>query len=534
MLAAFLLLALLAEYLQGAAKAEISSLGDPAGPGNDTEAAWSPDGRTIAFQSDRDGSLDLFLLDVNSGQVRPLVHGPGHACFPAWSPDGKWIVYSYAHFTNTAFEGLKNGYNLFVVPVAGGTPRRLTEGLHRDYCPTFSKDGKKIYYSSNQGVEYRRNQVHLYEIPFVGGKPRAILSNDGRGVAHVQPTLSPDSRMVAFGMLHDFRGTWSVGLARFEQLDDIVSLSNSPEAFYGPRWHPTKPLLACSGYQDGDPGWGVYLIDAKTGAKHRVATASGNSRSPAWSPDGSNLVFENNITGNYKLYCMQTPKLDKSVQAVCQESVLDGAVLHYSFQKQAENTVRDNSNFKNHGRIYGKADWKNGGICFRGDNSHIAVQKPRGFDFGSGPFSVRATVKLPEYGENCYICVGADPRSRLGWQLFVDQSGYARFNSRTADGTYCGVNSNARMPKGRVVELVGVRDANGRLSLYVDGVLQYRPRDGAFFSYGRPNEVRIGRQISGKGRFTGTIYDVTVYRRPFRDGETSAALLQRFWGNDGL
>lgn len=65
-----------------------------AGPGNDTEAAWSPDGQRIVFQSDRNGTLDLYVLDLATKALTPLVVGPGQAAFPAWSPDGKWIVYS--------------------------------------------------------------------------------------------------------------------------------------------------------------------------------------------------------------------------------------------------------------------------------------------------------------------------------------------------------------------------------------------------------------------------------------------------------
>ncbi|MBN2294731.1 MAG: PD40 domain-containing protein [Pirellulales bacterium] len=501
------------------------------GPGDDSEAAWSPDGRLIAFQSDRDGTLDLLLYDVKTGHVKPLVHGPGHACFPAWSPDGKWIVYSYAHFTKTAFEGIKNGYNLFVVPCQGGTPRRLTEGLHRDYCPAFSADGKTIYYSSNRGVKRRENQVNLCAIPFEGGESKVIRVNKGRGVASVQPTLSTDSLMVAFGQVSGFRGNWAIHLARLNRPDYGIALSGHNEVFYGPRWSPKGNLLACTGYRDGDDGWCVYLIDAKTGCKQRVPTGPGNSRSPAWSQDGRELVFENNRSGSYKLYRVRVPEFTtKPAQTLASvESVPAGAVMHYCFEKKSGKVIKDLSPLGNDGGVHGAVVWKNGAVSFTGEDIYIAVPRPKGFDFGTGPFSVQATVNLPEYGDKCYICVGADPRHRLGWQLMVDKSGYVRFNSRTPDGTYCGAISNTRIPKGCMVELIAMRDEAGRVSLYVDGILQQRCGDGALFSYQQPDEVRIGRQISGAGGFFGSIYSVTVYRRLICPVEAHAVLLQRFW-----
>lgn len=82
------------------------------GPGNDTEAAWSPDGQRTVFQSDRNGTLGLHILNLTTKMVTPLDVGPGRAEFPAWSPDGKWIVYSYASFAKTALEGQDDGYNL--------------------------------------------------------------------------------------------------------------------------------------------------------------------------------------------------------------------------------------------------------------------------------------------------------------------------------------------------------------------------------------------------------------------------------------
>ncbi len=192
-----------------------ASAGEPValttGPGNDTEAAWSPDARRIVFQSDRSGTLDLYLLDLETREVKPLVAGPGHACFPAWSPDGRWIVYAYAHFTTTAFERKGDGYNLFVVSAEGGTPRRLTQGLHRDYAPTFTPDGKTIWFSSDRGRSKKDNAVGLYTIPMEGGEPVGVFCHEGQDRAAVQPTFSPDGRLLAFGLLSGFRDNWTIG-----------------------------------------------------------------------------------------------------------------------------------------------------------------------------------------------------------------------------------------------------------------------------------------------------------------------------------
>ena len=278
------------------------------GPGNDTEAAWSPDGQRIVFQSDRSGTLGLYVLELTAGQSRPLVDGPGEASFPAWSPDGKWVVYCYAHFTSTAFESQAgDGYNLFLVSAEGGKPRRLTEGLHRDYCPAFCPDGETIWFSSDRDRGKNDNAVGLHTVAPAGGEPVAVCRWPGKDRAMVEPCFSPDIRVVSFGRINGFRDNWTIHLARVDNPVDSFPLTDSQGSFYSPQWSPAGATLACTGFQAGDAGWNVYLIDARTGHRLRVDTGPGNSRSPAWSPDGRQLVFENNRSGRYKLYRLDVP-----------------------------------------------------------------------------------------------------------------------------------------------------------------------------------------------------------------------------------
>lgn len=509
-----------------------ASAGEPValttGPGNDTEAAWSPDARRIVFQSDRSGTLDLYLLDLETREVKPLVAGPGHACFPAWSPDGRWIVYAYAHFTTTAFERKGDGYNLFVVSAEGATPRRLTQGLHRDYAPTFTPDGKTIWFSSDRGRSKKDNAVGLYTIPVEGGEPVGVFCHEGQDRAAVQPTFSPDGRLLAFGLLSGFRDNWTVHLARADQPADRCPLTDAQGCFYGPRWSPTAARLACTGFAVGDAAWNVYLINPQTAGRLRVDTGPGNSRSPAWSPDGRQLVFENNRSGHYKLYCLEVPESSVSPPPKPPAIAAESQVLGVSFAQRPGIAVLDQSPQANAIQVAGKPVWSEGAMSFP-PGSYLTLPKAQGFDFGPGPFSVRAVVTVPKDCRFAMICMGEYPGNRLGWQLYVNDQRQVMFNSRTTELIYRGARSVDPLPTDRPVTLIGVRDAEGQVRLYVDGALQPTTTQDAFYAYGSPVQVRIGSQHDGSACYPGAVREVTVYRRALSSDEIRSDSLARFW-----
>ncbi len=99
--------------------------------------AWSPDGRRIAFDSERDGNSEIYVVNSDGGGLRRLTRNAGPDLAPAWSPDGRRI----------AFAGSRG---IHVMNADGSGQRNLMRKPTRDFAPTWSPDGRRIAFGSQR------------------------------------------------------------------------------------------------------------------------------------------------------------------------------------------------------------------------------------------------------------------------------------------------------------------------------------------------------------------------------------------------
>ncbi len=169
-------------------------------PVSSTELEWapeySPDGTRIAFESDRSGAQEIWIARSDGRDPVQITNFGRHCGSPQWSPDGKWIVFD-------AYMG-NGGWDIWTVGSAGGTPRRLTTGgvtsPGTSNVPTFSHDGKWVYYSSYKTF------VRVYRVPFAGGMAEQVTPDNRFG-----PALeSTDGKtLYYFRNAGHFRQLWS-------------------------------------------------------------------------------------------------------------------------------------------------------------------------------------------------------------------------------------------------------------------------------------------------------------------------------------
>ena len=285
--------------------------------------AFSPDGKRIAFQRLEGNVFKIGATGVDGGAIEWIEAGPGNAAYPEWTPSGG-LIYMAGHDTETAYEAWrgnsKNGYGLRLWE--NGKKCNLTSGRCRDYTPCVSRDGKKVYFVTTRGIESESSayskaaSTRIAELDLENEKwkmengecnsqlptpdcqlPTAdcqlrILMDapNGNNSGFVQPAISPDGTVLVWGHLENFFDTWRIYGTRIGKFDKREWCPVSPRDLtaIAPRWHPNGTIICFSGFRKGDPGWGVWVEDVKTGKVKRLATGE----NPCFSPDGQSIAYD--------------------------------------------------------------------------------------------------------------------------------------------------------------------------------------------------------------------------------------------------
>ena len=176
-------------------------------PALDAFPAWSPDGQTLAYASDRSGRFEIFLRDLVAGGDRVALTSDGqHNVQPAWSPDGTQIAY------HSSGRG-----GIWVLPRAGGIPRQISAFGSR---PAWSPDGTRIAFQSAPYTEPSNAAFEafgpssLWVVDAAGtGAPRRLTEGWRPEGSHARPAWFPDSTRLLFASQRlDGTSFWTLDL----------------------------------------------------------------------------------------------------------------------------------------------------------------------------------------------------------------------------------------------------------------------------------------------------------------------------------
>jgi hypothetical protein len=197
----------------------------------------SPDGKSIAFDSNRDGERGVYVARADGSGVR-RVSGEGHAAVPSWSPDGVWLAFVKAE------RGRPGTWNVWLLKVSTNEQRQVTTFTYgQPWGASWFPDGRRIAYSHEDRLIVR---------DLATGATR-VFQSPGPGRLVRTPAVSPDGTRIIYQVYRD--GVWLLdvrdGSAR-RVLDDPTA-----EEF---AWDPAGRRVAFHSRRGG--GWSIFVMAA--------------------------------------------------------------------------------------------------------------------------------------------------------------------------------------------------------------------------------------------------------------------------------
>ncbi|HVR09228.1 MAG TPA: protein kinase [Thermoanaerobaculia bacterium] len=306
---------------------------------DDTQPAFSPNGRLIAFRSERDGG-GLFIMSAAGGSARRLA---GFGFNPAWSPDGRELAVGTdsvvhpssrrqpseifrvrldtgerrlvrgrdaaqpswsPHGYRIAYWGVSPSGQRIVWTVAadGGLPVQVTHDPSLDWNPAWSPDGRQLYFASDRG-----GLMNLWRVPIdersgrVLGRPEPVTVSSRAGM---QWSISGSGKQFVFAgddirvklekIAFDLAAGKTVGAVA--SIDETFQRMNACDASRDGRWLVYDTLA---------PKENIYVIRPDGKGLRLVVGGDFRNRLPRWSPDSTRIAFYSNRGGNYEIWTVR-------------------------------------------------------------------------------------------------------------------------------------------------------------------------------------------------------------------------------------
>lgn len=317
------------------------------GDHNDSQPRWSPDGRQIAFLSNRDEEKQpqIYLIPVDGGEAHALTEMKGDFGSFYWSPEGKSLLVQFRkkdqealereeneqkkelgivarHITRAHFRMDGAGYlpqerwHLWTVTVSDGEAQQLTDGAYDEEEPCWSPDGTEILFISNRSEDpdLESWKQEIFVMPTAGGEARTLDAPVGNKWA---PAFSPDGKWISY-VGTEGKGNWWQNNGLW-----LVPADGSGQA---------QNLTAS------------YDVDVSSSTLGDVVNR--NFTRPVWGADSKQVYFEVSRHGDTGIYAMT---LGGEMQKLLAP---DGIVSNFSLDDAQEKMAYVWSNFKEPGQVW--------------------------------------------------------------------------------------------------------------------------------------------------------------------------------------
>jgi Tol biopolymer transport system component len=248
--------------------------------------AFSPDGARIAFESNKDGNTELYMMrmkcpgvfDLCSGGIRQLTDDETDSRNPVWSPDGRQIAYVY----DVSFDDSNN--DIYVLDIESGEAFNLSISPANDESPAWSPDGSQIAFRSDTSM------FHEYEIYVANQDGSQLRHLTEPGVFVSEFSWSPDGQHMVVIIYDRYSSNEELALVAADGGNLQILTDNLADRLLNPTWSLDSTRLAFITYAYEIPNE-LRILHINDDTIQQLASDVRYASPLTWSSDGRQLFF---------------------------------------------------------------------------------------------------------------------------------------------------------------------------------------------------------------------------------------------------
>ncbi|MBZ0240354.1 MAG: hypothetical protein K8H77_06790, partial [Cutibacterium acnes] len=269
--------------------------------GDATSQSWSPDDSLIAYQSNLDGDLDIYVYEVASGKTRQMTDNDLSDYAPTWLCNTTQVIFT------SDVTGNPDLFNAEALPIEAPAIKVDVDATQLTFDPA-----DDIYPENSPTEENASREGHLPGFEQVLGEQTAFLNPD---FSVTEPDVSVETSDAwesinscatvcpSWSLYHSDRtGVWEIFRLDDDATDaDSLDLSlGTGSNDFGPTRAPNAQWIAFTSDRDGSNE--IYIASSDGSQQYRATHNSANDTDPAWSPDSQRLVYESDRDGDWNLF----------------------------------------------------------------------------------------------------------------------------------------------------------------------------------------------------------------------------------------